>query len=373
MGKIHKFLGFLTFFIGMIFAANSFATGYVCDDIKKYTSCDVGHYLSDCGTTYDGRTLSEDSLAAGNSCTGCPEGYTCVGGLSCPLANETVIVEYWWTELDEMPTQECVKNAPCDLFQVDTTEVSKAGKYFAGWTRSSTNNTVEYTTTATINTENDTITLYAVWLDCPAGQYHPEAPGVLPANQCATCPSGSYARAVEGAVSECSVCRNGTTSVDGVSCATTCPNAGQGIRSWTTPTINTDENGLYTSVSNICTISSCSSGYYKTDSDITSTNGKCEPYEFNVTFRCGYTVDGEQVCGIPDDIKVKYNEQMPELSAPIPERPGYVFKGWGLKTYGQPQNYQYYDENGQATGPWTEEPDSINGTNFTLYAWWELM
>ena len=92
MGKIRKFLGFLTFFIGMIFAANSFATGYVCDDIKMYTSCNSGYYLSACGTEYDGRELSEDDLTTGNSCMECPsDDYTCAGGLTCPSLKTVTI------------------------------------------------------------------------------------------------------------------------------------------------------------------------------------------------------------------------------------------------------------------------------------------
>ena len=43
MGKIRKFLGFFVFLVSVVFGANAFATGYVCDDIKKYTSCDVGY------------------------------------------------------------------------------------------------------------------------------------------------------------------------------------------------------------------------------------------------------------------------------------------------------------------------------------------
>ncbi|MBP3316428.1 MAG: InlB B-repeat-containing protein [Alphaproteobacteria bacterium] len=86
---MRKFLGFLTFFIGMIFAANSFAAGYVCDDLMKYMSCNVGYYLSDCRAPYDGHTLSEDDLTTGNSCLPCSalgNDYSCAGGNACPVS-----------------------------------------------------------------------------------------------------------------------------------------------------------------------------------------------------------------------------------------------------------------------------------------------
>ncbi|MBR2392935.1 MAG: InlB B-repeat-containing protein [Alphaproteobacteria bacterium] len=59
MGKIRCFLRFFVLFAGVVFTTNSFAAGYICDDIKMYTSCNAGYYLN--GTE------------VGNSCVACPE------------------------------------------------------------------------------------------------------------------------------------------------------------------------------------------------------------------------------------------------------------------------------------------------------------
>ena len=70
--------------------SKSFAdSDYVCPVTPTYSSCNSGYYLSDCGNTYDGRTIS--SPAAGNSCTECPSGYLCDGGAVCPRADCTAV------------------------------------------------------------------------------------------------------------------------------------------------------------------------------------------------------------------------------------------------------------------------------------------
>ncbi len=57
---------------------------------------------------------------------------------------------------------------------------------------------------------------------------------------------------------KCTVCPNGKTSAAGSSsCGTNCSNNGA-VNAWTTPTWNTNNT-----VSNSCTISTCSAGYYK--------------------------------------------------------------------------------------------------------------
>ncbi len=84
MGKIRSFLGFLATLFAVFFACNSFAVSFnACTDIKKYTSCVSGRYLSDCGSATDGRTIS--SFSVGNTCLQCPSSsYECKGGTTCP-------------------------------------------------------------------------------------------------------------------------------------------------------------------------------------------------------------------------------------------------------------------------------------------------
>ncbi|MBO5834202.1 MAG: hypothetical protein J6R22_04595, partial [Alphaproteobacteria bacterium] len=64
--------------------------GFVCDE--AYFECESGYYLSDCGDALDGRTLTNDDITVGNSCVACPEGYDCIGGMTCP-ADEPILQE----------------------------------------------------------------------------------------------------------------------------------------------------------------------------------------------------------------------------------------------------------------------------------------
>ena len=68
MGKIRCFLRFFVLFIGVVFATNSFAAGYTCNDIKMYTSCNAGYFLNGTGV--------------GNSCVACPENSSTTDGNS---------------------------------------------------------------------------------------------------------------------------------------------------------------------------------------------------------------------------------------------------------------------------------------------------
>ena len=84
MGKIRRFLGFFALLFVALFVGDAWSAGYTCPEYKRYTSCNSGYYVSDCGTTWNGQTVSSSNLTAGNSCKSCPDNYTCSGGLVCP-------------------------------------------------------------------------------------------------------------------------------------------------------------------------------------------------------------------------------------------------------------------------------------------------
>ena len=157
MGKTRKFLGFFVFLVSVVFGANAFAAGYVCDDIKKYTSCNSGYFLSDCGTTYDGRTLSEGDLTVGNSCTECPgDTYDCSGGMMCPKSKTvTITLEKNGGTGDVSTTFDCLMDKPCDL---PSAGLSKDGYQFSGW--SSNNDATSGETTMTFSSDS---VVYAAW------------------------------------------------------------------------------------------------------------------------------------------------------------------------------------------------------------------
>ncbi|MBQ3039185.1 MAG: hypothetical protein IJD41_01345 [Alphaproteobacteria bacterium] len=70
------------------------ASGYTCPAIRKYTSCTAsnidenGNYIPGTGyymtTIQDGKIIHTPEPVEGNSCTPCPDGYTCAGGTAGP-------------------------------------------------------------------------------------------------------------------------------------------------------------------------------------------------------------------------------------------------------------------------------------------------
>ena len=136
MGKIRKFLGLFVFLVSVVFGANAFAAGYVCNDIKKYTSCNSGFFLSDCGTTYDGRTLSSSSLTVGNSCKPCSDAgssYTCSGQKTCPKQNSVTVTYNLNGGSGTTPSaKSCTPGSACSLQSGATTSFYRAGYVFGG-------------------------------------------------------------------------------------------------------------------------------------------------------------------------------------------------------------------------------------------------
>ncbi|MBR2393056.1 MAG: hypothetical protein IKB05_01025, partial [Alphaproteobacteria bacterium] len=63
--------------------SSALSAGYTCNDIKMYTSCNAGYYMSLDGTPNTTATV-------GNACTLCPAGYYCPGGSASSNANARV-------------------------------------------------------------------------------------------------------------------------------------------------------------------------------------------------------------------------------------------------------------------------------------------
>lgn len=75
MGKIRSFLGIFVFLFSVVFATNSFADGYVCDDLKTYTSCNAGYFMDGTTCTKCGTYSSTGENNTATSCK-CSDGYT---------------------------------------------------------------------------------------------------------------------------------------------------------------------------------------------------------------------------------------------------------------------------------------------------------
>ena len=83
MGKMSRFLRICAVLSAMFFATNVFAAGYTCNDIKMYTSCNPGYYMTVDGTP-------NTTAQVGNACTLCEVGYYCPGGDATTYKNARV-------------------------------------------------------------------------------------------------------------------------------------------------------------------------------------------------------------------------------------------------------------------------------------------
>ena len=80
MGRMSRFLRVFAIIFGLFFVGNAFAAGYVCNDIKKYTSCNSGYYM-----TYNG--VANTTPQVGNACTACQSGCACANNvMTCNIA-----------------------------------------------------------------------------------------------------------------------------------------------------------------------------------------------------------------------------------------------------------------------------------------------
>ncbi|MBP3316430.1 MAG: InlB B-repeat-containing protein [Alphaproteobacteria bacterium] len=75
-----RFLRVFAIIFGLFFVGNAFAAGYVCNDIKQYSSCNTGYYM-----TYNG--VANTTPRVGNACTACQSGCTCANNvMTCEIA-----------------------------------------------------------------------------------------------------------------------------------------------------------------------------------------------------------------------------------------------------------------------------------------------
>ncbi len=163
-----RFLRFCAFLSVLFLTTNVFAAGYTCPTAKQYTSCATNYYVSDCGTTFNGRTLTTDDLTAGNSCIECPDGYTCSGGLVCPKPS-TVTIKYvtGGTQLGQSQPISGVAITLPTISRMSTNVPAALNNTnykwtFAGWATAPNTNTVTYTDGASVTFTKNTV-LYGVW------------------------------------------------------------------------------------------------------------------------------------------------------------------------------------------------------------------
>ena len=174
----------------MCFASVADAAGYNCPTYRKYTSCNSGYYLSDCGTFFNGGTITDPS--AGNSCKICPPGsgatrYNCPGGNKCPsramIAAKRITYNLNGGSGTAPASSICMTN-PCTLNSGNTNSFYRAGYQLVGWSTDPDAEDGSFSITVSGNT-----TVYAVWEKCPAGTYKDSSWHAIDA--CQSCPTPS--------------------------------------------------------------------------------------------------------------------------------------------------------------------------------------
>ena len=234
---LRVFLGMVMLF-GVFATSNSFArTNYYCN--IKYTGCNSGYYLSDCGSYRDGRTVTG---TAGNSCNSCPGGYTCSGSNVCPTVacipvtlRKTNQLDYGGVDFPGWTNKTIYYRADTGYFYSDSNcnnrqtsagiKPSATGYSFSYWQRTVDSDDYAW---QVINTEetyavlanddgNEHATLVASnyilepYWTCASG-YTDNGNGVCTA-QSVTCPAGKYLPANSGTCSNCPAgkyCAGGT-------------------------------------------------------------------------------------------------------------------------------------------------------------------
>ena len=190
MGRMSKLLRCLAgLFILCFIGNNAFAAGYNCPTYRKYTSCSSGYYLSDCGTFFNGQTITDPS--AGNSCKTCPPGsgatrYNCPGGNKCPsramIAAKRITYNLNGGSGTAPASSICMTN-PCTLNSGNTNSFYRAGYQLVGWSTDPDAEDGSFSITVSGNT-----TVYAVWKACTGATYKNSSANASAA--CSTCPSG---------------------------------------------------------------------------------------------------------------------------------------------------------------------------------------
>ncbi len=219
MGKMSRFLRICAVLSAMFFSTNVFAAGYTCDNVKQYTSCSAGYYLTGTGV--------------GNSCAKCPDGWisvangTTVGAAASCFKKVTLNKNGFSFALEEGAGTGCkvatgalrvYYNTACTL---PTISGATQTYYTAatGWAKSNALGAPVITTiNATTNASDIPTTIHARKTTCAAGAYKSGAA------LCSDCPANyNSSLAGTGDINSCfTSCAAGTrkSSTTDTSCTT---------------------------------------------------------------------------------------------------------------------------------------------------------
>ena len=202
-------------------------------------------------------------------------------------------------------------------------------------------------------------------LACTAGSYCPGVPyvdydGSNKANTIVACMKGAYTSTT--GQSSCTACTGKTTTGTGqTSCNATCPNAAN-VATWNTATwsktvSNTSTGATTQSISNLCSIKTCSSGYERTGSAGTESSYVCTGIRYPVTLSANGGTAGSTT-----SVTATYGSSMPTIATTaLPRRAGYTFAGYYDAVSG---GTQYYTSTGASARAWNKTSSA------TLYAHW---
>ena len=211
-----RILRYLACLFMLIFAGNALAGAYYCPSMKKYTSCEQGYYVDDCGSYRDGRLLSTTRLTVGNKCEPCPTGYSCQGGRYCPKrAGVTIKYNLNGGSGTAPADKTCNQGVACTLDKGTSTTYYRAGYVLIGWSTDPDATTGSW---SMFISSIGTVNLYAVWRPCAAGTYKGGS-GVTPISACSECPALTdgleyYAPIPATAITECFQATSDASTVD---------------------------------------------------------------------------------------------------------------------------------------------------------------
>ena len=294
-----RFLRYLACLVTLMFVGNALAAGYDCSVYKKYTSCNSGYYISNCGTSgWTGQTISSGSLTVGNSCKACPSGYKCSGGLVCPKANTVTCSAGYYLAANATSCSACGGNnyyCPGGTYTPSSSAQGRktvsSGYYSTGGTST--------TRTGQSQCTGATYCSGGVKSNCPSGYTANTTAGKTSASSCQiSCAGGTYVATANAA---CTSVGTGyykaahTVNYGSTSTRSACPSGyddGAAASAQSGCKISV-AGGKYIKTANSATQSTCSAGTYKAAHTVsygsTSSCSAC-------TGRTKYSTTGASAC-----------------------------------------------------------------------------
>lgn len=169
----------------------------------KWEACPAGQYAeagaATCSPCTDNTYTSSEGQTA---CTPCLENQTVNEAHTGCAANSFIVAYDANGGIGSTLSHECVYNGDCNLKENGFT---RPGYVFIGWKKENSGNLTQPGTSIVNVISSGTVTYYAQWSPCPAGQY-----AAAGATSCSSCTGNTYTST--SGQSSCSICETGQTA-----------------------------------------------------------------------------------------------------------------------------------------------------------------